>query len=245
ADAAIESGRGFRDESLPMRAPAVTISNNGGRSMAPGTGLKAAMTAWRRHMRTSWWVRAALVLGVVFLVSARGARAADDPRPIDASSFRCITSMTPVRQFYVDNLRGDLPGTLAAAKSPTGAVYPPGSVIQLVPGEAMVKRDKGFNAATRDWEFFELDVSKDGTVIRKRGFVDVVNRFGSNCFACHIVARPEWDLVCEMDHGCAPIPLTRAMSGALQRTDPRCDNPPVSAQDAEALKQLSELFKPR
>jgi len=48
-----------------------------------------------------------------------------------------------------------------------------------------------------------------------------------------------------LDHGCAPIPLTRAMSGALQRTDPRCENPPVSAQDAAALKQLNELFKPR
>lgn len=114
-------------------------------------------------MRTSLWVRAVLSVGVIFLVSASGSRAADDQRPIDASSFRCITSMTPVLQFYVDNLRGDLQGTLAAANSPTGAVYPPGSVIQLVPGEAMVKRDKGFNAATRDWEFFELDVSKDGT----------------------------------------------------------------------------------
>jgi len=78
--------------------------------------------------------------------------------------------MTPVRQFYVDNLRGDLAATVAAANSPTGAVYPPGSVIQLIPGEAMVKRDKGFNAATHEWEFFELDVSKDGTQIRKRGF---------------------------------------------------------------------------
>jgi hypothetical protein len=153
--------------------------------------------------------------------------------------------MTPVRHFYVDNLRGDLDATLAAAKSPTGAVYPPGSVIQLIPGEAMVKGRIGFNQATRDWEFFELDVSKEGTRIRKRGFIDVVNRFGGNCFGCHIAARPEWDLVCETGHGCAPIPLTRAMSGALQRTDPRCDNPPVSARDAEALKQLNELLKPR
>ncbi len=47
---------------------------------------------------------------------------------------------------------------------------PSSSVIQLVPGEAMVKREKGFNPATRDWEFFELDVSKNGTQIRKRGF---------------------------------------------------------------------------
>ena len=72
---------------------------------------------------------------------------------IDASSFRCITKMTPVRQFYVDNLQGSLDATLATANSPRGAVYPPGSVIQLIPGEAMVKRDRGFNAATHDWEF--------------------------------------------------------------------------------------------
>ena len=192
---------------------------------------------------------AALVCTVAFLFSAGHVSSADRTASpgdqIDAKSFRCIRKMTLVRHFYVDNLRGNLDATLAAANSPTGAVYPPGSVIQLIPGEAMVKRDKGFNTATHDWEFFELDVSKDGTQIRKRGFVDVVNRFGGNCFGCHIVARPEWDLVCETNHGCAPIPLTRAMSGALQRTDPRCDNAPVSAQDAEALKQLNELAKPR
>jgi hypothetical protein len=185
-----------------------------------------------------------VIVGIVCLVSASGSRAADEQRPIDASSFRCITSMTPVRQFYVDNLRGDLKATLAAANSPTGAVYPPGSVIQLIPGEAMVKRDKGFNVATRDWEFFELDVSKDGTKIRRRGFADVVNRFGGNCFTCHVAARPEWDLVCEADHGCVPIPITRAMIGALQRTDPRCAPTPLSPQDAQALEQLKQLLKP-
>jgi hypothetical protein len=42
-----------------------------------------------------------------------------------------------VRHFYVDTLRGDLNATLAAANSTTSAVYPPGSVIQLVPGDAM------------------------------------------------------------------------------------------------------------
>jgi hypothetical protein len=194
-------------------------------------------------MKTS----AALLCAVAGLLFAGHASAADPSAAgqIDATSFRCITKMTQVRHFYVDNLRGDLAATVAAAKSATGAVYPPGSVVQLIPGEAMVKRDKGFNAATRDWEFFELDVSKDGTAIRKRGFVDVVNRFGGNCFGCHTAARPEWDLVCETGHGCAPIPLTRAMSGALQRTDPRCDNSSVSAEDAAALKQLQELFKPR
>jgi hypothetical protein len=88
---------------------------------------------------------------------------------IDAKSFRRVRQMTPVRQFYVDNLRGKLDATLSAANSRTGAVYPAGSVVQLIPGEAMVKRDKGFNDATHDWEFFELGVSKDGTQVRKRG----------------------------------------------------------------------------
>src|SRR5438876_1059878 len=180
-----------------------------------------------------------VLCGVALLLSAGLVNATD----IDTSSFRCITKMTQVRQFYVDNLRGNLTATLAAANSTTGAVYPPGSVIQLIPGEAMVKREKGFNPATRDWEFFELDVSKNGTEIRKRGFADVVNRFGGNCFACHIAARPEWDLVCESDHGCRPIPVTRAMIAALQRTDPRCNNPAPSPEDAEALRQLQQLPK--
>src|SRR5262249_13995094 len=99
--------------------------------------------------------------GVALLLLADSGNALD----VDAKSFRCITRMTPVRQFYVDNLRGNLDATLTTANSPTGAVYPPGSVIQLIPTEAMVKQDKGFNDATHDWEFFELDVSKDGTQI--------------------------------------------------------------------------------
>jgi len=169
--------------------------------------------------------------------------AANGPVQVNAASFRCITSMTHVRHFYVDNLAGDLQGTIAAANAKNGAVYPAGSVIQLVPGEAMVKLDKGASPATHDWEYFELDVSKEGTRIRRHGFADVVNRFGGNCFACHVAARPEWDSICETDHGCAPIPVTRAMSGALQRTDPRCGNTSVSADDAEALRQLDELTR--
>src|SRR5229473_5564699 len=90
----------------------------------------------------------AILCAVAFLLSTGLGNATD----IDAKSFRCITKMTPVRQFYVDNLRGNLDATLAAANSPNGAVYPPGSVVQLIPGEAMAKRDKGFDATTHDWE---------------------------------------------------------------------------------------------
>src|SRR5438132_13392282 len=82
-------------------------------------------------------------------------RTVDGDLQLDAKSFRCITKMTRVRQFYVDNLRGHLETTLAAANSTTGAVYPPGSVIQLGPGQAMAKRNKGFNTTTTDWDVSE------------------------------------------------------------------------------------------
>ncbi|HEX7810896.1 MAG TPA: hypothetical protein VF460_03220 [Burkholderiales bacterium] len=38
-------------------------------------------------------------------------------------------------------------------------------------------------------------------------------------------------MVCEQDHGCAPIPVTRAMFGVLQKTDPRCQPPEELTED--------------
>ena len=111
----------------------------------------------------------------------------------------------------------DLPSN-KVAQAGTG-IYPVGSVLQLVPNEVMVKREKGFNAVTHDWEFFDLNISPASSTIRVRGFQDVNNRFGGNCFACHVKARQEFDLVCDNSHGCDPVPFTRAMSGALQRTE--------------------------
>ncbi|WP_227006668.1 hypothetical protein [Shewanella donghaensis] len=107
---------------------------------------------------------------------------------IDENSFSCIRDMTPVRHFYVDNLLGNIEGTLSAANNPDGAIYPTGSVVQLVPTEVMVKREPGTFTSTADWEFFELEVSDEGSSIAKRGFVDVNNRFGGNCFTCHLPA---------------------------------------------------------
>jgi len=146
------------------------------------------------------------------------------PIEITEKSFKCIREMTPVRGFFVDNIAGNLEGTLKVANSPTGGVYPPGSVVQLFPNEVMVKRETGFNPVTKDWEFFELDVSKKGTTIRKRGFADVKNRFGGNCFACHVQAKPEWDMICEQDHGCEKLPISRFAVKSLQNADARCDN---------------------
>ena len=162
---------------------------------------------------------------------------------VDDSSFKCITEMTSVRHFYVDNLLGNLEKTVAVAQAGTGD-YPEGTVLQLIPNEVMIKHQKGFSPATRDWEFFYIDVSADGSKIYQRGFANVNNRLGLNCFACHVKAKPEFDFVCEQGHGCDAIPITRAMFGALQRTDPRCKaNGPVPAEDIEALNQLGEIVK--
>ncbi len=169
-----------------------------------------------------------------------------DKKPIleiDDSSFSCIRDMEKVRGLYVGNLLGNIEGTLSAAKSKDGAVYPAGSIVQLVPTEVMVKRQKGFNAATKDWEFFELSVNKKGSHIDKRGFADVVNKFGGNCFSCHIKAEPKWDFICEKGHGCDPIPLTPDMISVIQKTDPRCDaNEKLNANEIKAAGILKKMF---
>jgi hypothetical protein len=160
---------------------------------------------------------------------------------VDETSFSCIREMTPVRHFYVDNLLGDIKSTLAAANAPEGAIYPPGSVVQLVPTEVMVKRESGTSPATGDWEFFELEVNENGSTIAKRGFVDVVNRFDGNCFACHLPARDPWDFICESGHGCDTIPIDHKMTGALQRSDPRCGDAVPEDGDWMALFKLKSM----
>jgi hypothetical protein len=190
--------------------------------------------------------RALVLIGSTWLLAATANAAGNAPIPVIDKSFGCISHLKPVRGFFVGNLAGNLAGTLRVARSPDGGVYPPGSVIQLVPTEVMVKQPKGFNDVTHDWEFIELNVSKKSTSINKRGFAEVVNRFGGNCFACHIKAQAKWDFVCETGHGCDPIPLTQPILKALQHTDPRCPGADtVSTEDAAALKQLQELTRPK
>ena len=186
------------------------------------------------------WVRAALALALGVTVIGQIAYAANTVDVNDAS-FRCMRQMAQVRHFYVDNLLGNVMDTVKVANDPKGAVYPAGSVVQLVPTEAMVKREAGFSPATGDWEFFELEVSEQGTRIGKRGFADVNNRFVKNCFSCHAPAREKFDFVCESDHGCEAIPIDHKMTGALQRSDPRCGPAVPEAGDTLALWKLRAL----
>lgn len=151
------------------------------------------------------------------------------PEPLEedldmsAEDFECILNWTKVGNYYLTNKLGRLDEAVEVAGSPTGGVFPPGTVIQLVPFEAMVKRKPGWNAATGDWEFFFLEAGTDGsTTIVSRGAEETVNSFGGNCFDCHAKAAPEWDFICGKDHGCDPLPLTDALIQAAQEADPRC-----------------------
>ncbi len=151
----------------------------------------------------------------------------DSPDPnkailVTEDTFVCLKKMHPVRGFFVGNLLDRLDDTVAAAMQPEGAPYPPGSIVQLIPTEVMIKHYKGWSAKTNDWEFFELDVSEEGSKIKVRGTTRVKNKFGGTCFECHQKAEPQWDLICEEGHGCDSLPIPDFIIRSIQRNDPRC-----------------------
>jgi len=184
----------------------------------------------------------ATVLAVLFsCVAVQADETAAPKYKVDGATFKCLHKMTAVKHYFVDNLAGNIDATVAVAKAGTG-VFPEGSVLQLIPNEVMVKQQKGYSAKTNDWEFFALDTSKDGTKIVAQGGAEVNNFLGLNCHACHALARPEFDLVCEQDHGCAPLPLTRAMFHAIQQSDLRCPQE-LSAEDQAALKAIGPAIE--
>ncbi len=147
---------------------------------------------------------------------------AEEDLDMSPEDFVCILEWDKVRNLRIANLLGYQDEALAVANSPDGGVYPVGTVIQLVPTEAMVKRAAGTSPISGDWEYFFLEVSAQGTEIATRGFEEVVNGFGGNCQDCHSKAAPQWDFICEKDHGCDPLPFTDEQIEAVQNADPRC-----------------------
>ena len=147
---------------------------------------------------------------------------AEEDIVVQASDFVNLADMTPVRGYFINNLRGHLDEAVAVAENPDGGTYPVGTVIQLVPFEAMVKHAEGFSPETNDWEFFTLDATAAGTTILSQGGAEVVNRFtNGSCADCHGAAEPQFDFVCENTHGCAPLPIGDDVITGLQQSDPR------------------------
>ena len=192
-----------------------------------------------RTRTNTWFIASTLGFAALLLVACGGSSSspssASRPQPTDATpshaaafrdveptaaDFVNINTMTRVGDHFVGSLNGHLAAALAVARDPDGGAYPVGTVLQLVPTEAMVKRRAGYNPSTGDWEFFSLKVSSQGTEMASSGAV-VKNVFGDDCAACHSSAEAGFDFVCGKNHGCAPLPITDALLALVQRTDPR------------------------
>ena len=165
-----------------------------------------------------------LIFISLFVMGQSNSQDKDKQLDVTEDLFKCLTEMTKSASgdFFVDNILGNLAATLAVANSENGGNYPVGSLVSLVPSEAMIKHEAGWNPETNDWEFFELTVSEQGSEIAVRGTTEVINQFGGNCFDCHVQARHEWDLICGTGHGCAPLPFDRETIANIQNTDLRC-----------------------
>lgn len=155
-------------------------------------------------------------------VPGRDAMVEGEDLAMEAEDFGCILDWDRVGNYRITNLLGHTDEALAVARSAEGGTFPVGTVIQLVPGEAMVKRGRGWSPMTNDWEFFALDVTASGTSIRTRGAEETVNAFGGNCFECHSRAAAQWDMICGADHGCDPLPLSTETLIGIQERDARC-----------------------
>lgn len=166
-------------------------------------------------LRVRYMLAATLVASAAATVLVGGMQ--DVPESIAA----CITSGTKVRHTYLHHpdpakLREAV--RLFDAKAPD-ADYPEGTVVRLIPGEAMIKRAKADFPNSNGWEYFALAVTPEGTSIRARGDA-AGNRLGT-CQSCHSGAAKS-DYLCGGGPGCAPVPLTEEQIAQLQTNDPRC-----------------------
>ena len=140
-----------------------------------------------------------------------------DDIAVSEQTFSCILDWPKVRATYIKNAD---PEKLKEAMrifrdNVSDTEYPVGTILQLIPTEAMVKHPRGTFAKTNDWEFFALDVSAAGTKITDRGenVLEVFDMAGSaagvmigdhprgvTCLSCH-QGGAKYDLVCEKGHG--------------------------------------------
>jgi hypothetical protein len=143
-----------------------------------------------------------------------------------ARDFKCLLKGTKPagKNFFVFHRnKRKLARAVAIAESATpGQEYPVGTVLQLLPFEAMVKRGGRFNPEGHGWEFFKLGVNeRNRSKINARGMSEVRNIIGS-CQGCHMTGQaPQFDLVCE-GHGALSLPLDPELIRENQNSDVRC-----------------------
>jgi hypothetical protein len=164
-------------------------------------------------------VVAAVVLSLALAGAAAGEFVAQE------KDFRCLQDgqAVPGKHFFVFHRhRRKLRKALhIAERDLPGRRYPVGTILQLFPNEAMVKRGGRFNRDGDGWEFFQLAVTAEATHVIARGGAEVRN-FAGSCQGCHAAGR-SYDFVCE-GHAVAGLGLSEDTVRALQR-DPRCGQP--------------------
>ena len=163
-----------------------------------------------------------LLTGLLLFLCLAAALSADDV-VITEKSFGCVLDLPKVRNTRIQHpdpaklkeatriLRDSVPNT----------DYPTGTILQLIPTEAMVKHDRAAFPKTNGWEFFALKVTPEGTTILDRGDKVLNTSLKKPCLDCHSPAA-KFDFVCEKGHGCAPFPVTDEQFAAMQSADPRC-----------------------
>ncbi len=162
------------------------------------------------------------IASLALCVSLAVALSADD-LVITEKNFGCVVNLPKVRNTRIQNAD---PEKLKQAmrifeSSSPDKEYPTGTILQLIPTEAMVKHDRAAFPNSNGWEFFALKVSADGTTIVDRGDKVLNTSLKKLCLDCHSPAA-KFDFVCEKGHGCAPIPVTDQQIAAIQAADPRC-----------------------
>ena len=146
-----------------------------------------------------------------------------DDVAVSEKTFGCILDWPKIRNTHIYNSDPEkLKEAMRILRDSVPDIeYPVGTILQLLPVEAMVKHPREAFPKTNGWEFFALDVSEAGTKIRDRGDNVVNLSQGVTCLSCHQPAA-RYDFVCEKGHGCAPIPLDDQKIAELQGADARC-----------------------
>lgn len=120
-----------------------------------------------------------------------------------AQDFDDFDTWTPVRRFRVTNKLGRLEEAVAIATAlgdTPGLQMPMGTIVQLIPGEAMVKRGGSFDPEHHGWEYFVLRSVAGRREIVARGGIETSN---GSCYGCHSRAR-DFDYICQTTHNCTP-----------------------------------------
>jgi len=179
------------------------------------------MTKFTRQMFV--WACQLTLLPIGLVCSMLTSASAED-MSVSEQSFGCVLDWPKVRNTRFKHAD---PAKLKEAMkifrdSEPDKEYPVGTILQLVPFEAMVKHPREKFPKSNGWEFFALEVSEAGTKILDRGDENVLNiLLKAPCLSCHQPAA-KFDFVCEKGHGCAPLSIDDQKIAELQKADARC-----------------------